>query len=47
MIEVLRDPSRANRIGAAGQRTYIDRFDYRSQIDTLVKFFVQCIEPPR
>jgi len=47
MIEILRDPSRANRIGAAGQKTSIDRFDYRSQIDTLAKFFGQCIELPR
>jgi glycosyltransferase involved in cell wall biosynthesis len=44
MIEVLLDPSRADRIGAAGQRTCISRFDYRSQIETLAQFFVQCIE---
>jgi glycosyltransferase involved in cell wall biosynthesis len=44
MISVLQDPDRADRIGAAGQRTCIDRMDYRFQIDSLSKFFVRCID---
>lgn len=47
MIAVLRDPARANRIGAAGQQTCIDRLDYRSQTESLSKFVIQCIESHR
>jgi glycosyltransferase involved in cell wall biosynthesis len=44
MISVLEDPKRATHIGGAGQRTCIDRLDYRFQIDALSKFFIRCIE---
>ena len=44
MISVLQDPIRANRIGEAGQRTCIERLDYRFQIGSLSKFFIRCIE---
>ena len=44
MISVLQDPTRATRIGAAGQRTCVNRLDCRFQIDSLSKFFVKCIE---
>jgi glycosyltransferase involved in cell wall biosynthesis len=43
MISVLQDPARANRIGAAGQRTCMKRLDCRFQTDSLSKFFVKCI----
>jgi glycosyltransferase involved in cell wall biosynthesis len=44
MISVLQDAIRANRIGEAGQRTCIERLDYRFQIGSLSKFFIRCIE---
>jgi len=44
MIAVLRDPCRATQIGADGQRTCIERMDYRSQIDGLAGYFINCIE---
>ncbi|MCU1275614.1 MAG: hypothetical protein JWO48_3045 [Bryobacterales bacterium] len=44
MMAVLRDPCRATQIGAHGQRTCIERMDYRSQIDGLAGYFINCIE---
>jgi glycosyltransferase involved in cell wall biosynthesis/peptidoglycan/xylan/chitin deacetylase (PgdA/CDA1 family) len=43
MISVLRDPDRANQIGAAGQRTCFDHLDYRAHVSGLAKFFLACI----
>jgi glycosyltransferase involved in cell wall biosynthesis len=44
MMAVLRDPSRATQIGAQGQRTCIERLDYRSQVEGLAGYFINCIE---
>ncbi|MCU1338080.1 MAG: glycosyltransferase family 4 protein [Bryobacterales bacterium] len=44
MISVLQDPLRATQIGAEGQRTCIERLDYRFQIDSVSNFFIKCIE---
>ena len=44
MIEVLEDPERAERIGAAGQEMCFARLDYRSQSEGLSNFVVRCIE---
>jgi glycosyltransferase involved in cell wall biosynthesis len=43
MIAILRDPERACRIGAAGQKTCMDRMDFSYQVDSLSKFFIRCI----
>ena len=47
MIAVLRDPERANQIGAAGQRTCLAQLDYRVYADRLAGFFADCIERSR
>jgi glycosyltransferase involved in cell wall biosynthesis len=44
MISVLKDPAKAARMGAAGQRTCIERMDYRLQIESLSDFFIRCIQ---
>jgi glycosyltransferase involved in cell wall biosynthesis len=44
MISVLQDPTRASRIGAAGQRTCVERLDFRSHAESLAEFFVRSIE---
>ena len=44
MRAVMDDPARAARIGAAGQRTCLERMDYRYQSKSLSEFFVNCIE---
>lgn len=44
MISVLRDPARAAVIGAAGQTTCLQRLDYRFQVESLSRFFIQCID---
>jgi glycosyltransferase involved in cell wall biosynthesis len=47
MISVVKDPAGAARIGARGQRTCLERLDYRFQIESLSKFFLGCIESGR
>ena len=47
MMAVLRDPCRATEVGAHGQRICIERMDYRSHIDGLAGYFVNCIEGRR
>jgi glycosyltransferase involved in cell wall biosynthesis len=44
MIAVLRDPARAEQIGAAGQQTCFAHLDYRAHGSGLAKFFIRCIE---
>jgi hypothetical protein len=44
MIAILRDPDRADQIGAAGQRCCLEHLDYRVHSDSLAKFFMECIE---
>jgi glycosyltransferase involved in cell wall biosynthesis len=44
MIAILRDPDRADQIGAAGQRCCLEHLDYRVHSNSLAKFFMECIE---
>jgi glycosyltransferase involved in cell wall biosynthesis len=44
MLAVMEDPARASRVGAAGQRTCLERLDFRYQSASLSRFFVECIE---
>jgi glycosyltransferase involved in cell wall biosynthesis len=44
MLAVMEDPARAARIGAAGQKTCLERLDFRYRSATLSRFFVECIE---
>jgi glycosyltransferase involved in cell wall biosynthesis len=42
MVAVLRDPERADQIGAAGQKAAIAHLDYRGHITRLAQFFTRC-----
>ncbi len=44
MRAVMDNPALATRIGAAGQRTCLERMDYRYQAKSLSEFFVNCME---
>jgi glycosyltransferase involved in cell wall biosynthesis len=44
MIAVLEDPDRATRIGALGQKTCFEYFDYRAHSRALTRFVIRCIE---
>ena len=46
MLEVLKIPERADRIGAAGQQTCFARLDYRSQASGLASLFSRCLAQP-
>jgi len=43
MIAILRDPDRANQIGAAGQRCCLEHFDFRAHSAKLARFFMECV----
>lgn len=43
MIEVLRDPAHAEKIGCAGQQTCLTNYDYRAHSHSLARFFVRAI----
>jgi glycosyltransferase involved in cell wall biosynthesis len=47
MIDVLRDPERASRIGAAGQEVCLSYLDYRAHARTLADFFSDCVQSNR
>jgi len=47
MVSVLRDPTRAHQIGAAGQQASLTHLDYRAHSSRLSKFFVECLEHSR
>jgi glycosyltransferase involved in cell wall biosynthesis len=47
MIAVLQNPRRAGLIGAAGQQACIDYLDYRAHVNTLAKFFKECLDTRR
>jgi glycosyltransferase involved in cell wall biosynthesis/peptidoglycan/xylan/chitin deacetylase (PgdA/CDA1 family) len=44
MIAVLKDPDRAEQIGAAGQKVCLAHLDYRAHVSGLAKFFSRSIE---
>jgi glycosyltransferase involved in cell wall biosynthesis len=47
MIDVLRDPERASRVGAAGQEVCLSYLDYRAHARTLADFFSNCVRSKR
>jgi glycosyltransferase involved in cell wall biosynthesis len=44
MIAVLRDPKRADQVGAAGQEVCFAQLDYRVHTSKLARFFADCID---